>query len=790
MQASNGEVPTEILQELEPRSFGLRSTELAVCPIFSGVEAVCFIIVGLNPKKRFCAAYQSFLQRLTSEIIGPRVGSILLAHEQERGRILTQQAEDERTLRIHELEQSEMKYRRFAEHAPLGMVRLDTKGDLVYANAAWKVIFGFTPGDSHSRPWLKRIHPDHVELAQQFFEDVCQNKGPVTIEHRLIWIVNKDREEDHRNETQPAWLLVTGYLEDDNHVVCWVTDISAQKAAAMALNEKMEEAILQRTRQENFIDMISHEIRNPMSAVLHCTEDIIGSANKLLKQQDIATLPPILSGCLESAQTILYCIQHQKRIIDDVLTLSKLDADLLEIALVPVEPRKVIQTSLKIFDRELKDSKIKLKIIEDASLDALDICVLMLDPNRFLQIIVNLVTNGIKFTRTSRRKEITVRISASTTRPTLDNVRFFPPIKKPTKANDAVGAATNTYGTGCEQLYLAVSVSDTGKGLSDNERQHLFNKFAQASPKTHIEYGGSGLGLFISRHITEMMNGQIGVAHGQQEGCTFAFFVQTQRVAIDDASEQTLLVAATDRLTVNVTHHPVSPMLSPTATSAEPTRPRSISSPQHPVSPPMESGNAITDTTTRPRLGTVQSDLNLRLTPTMRKAKILVVEDNLINQKVVCKQLRARGYDVHAANHGVEALQALQDAATTPSRETRYFSIVLCDIEMPIMNGLMCAQEVRKLEQEKRLPGHIPMVAVTANARGLHVDKAFEAGMVCLIKAADLCSRCIRLTIVDYRMMSRRSLTIWKSSSLRLSALSQNRKFRNRKMDEKNASTI
>jgi signal transduction histidine kinase len=146
-----------------------------------------------------------------------------------------------------------------------------------------------------------------------------------------------------------------------------------------------------------------------MSAVLHCTEDIIHSTRSLQSKQDIinpatkdlASVQPVLSSCIDYAQTILYCVEQQKRIIDDVLTLLKLDANLLEIALVPVEPRKVLHNALRIFDRELKDLNIKLTIVEEPSLDALNIGLLMLDPNRLLQTIINMVTNRIKFTKTS-----------------------------------------------------------------------------------------------------------------------------------------------------------------------------------------------------------------------------------------------------------------------------------------------------------------------------------------------------------------------------------------------------
>ena len=120
--------------------------------------------------------------------------------------------------------------------------------------------------------------------------------------------------------------------------------------------------------------------------------------------------------------------------------------------------------------------------------------------------------------------------------------------------------------------------------------------------------------------------------------------------------------------------------------------------------------------------------------------KVLCVEDNLINQKIVCKQLKSRGYEVHAANHGVEALSALQ--AAVADGLGKYFDIVLCDIEMPVMDGIACAKEIRRLESVKALPGRIPVVAVTANARSTHVERAIDAGMVSFGLRSLRLSRC------------------------------------------------
>jgi signal transduction histidine kinase len=128
-------------------------------------------------------------------------------------------------------------------------------------------------------------------------------------------------------------------------------------------------------------------------------------------------------------------------------------------------------------------------IEEDISIHEQGLDWVMLDPNRWLQIVINLITNAIKFTRGSKTRIITVRISTSHSRPEETNINYFPGTKKETSAVQVPSDHTPH-----DMIYIILAVTDTGKGLSDEERKMLFHRFSQASPKTHIEYGGSGLG--------------------------------------------------------------------------------------------------------------------------------------------------------------------------------------------------------------------------------------------------------------------------------------------------------
>lgn len=108
---------------------------------------------------------------------------------------------------------------------------------------------------------------------------------------------------------------------------------------------------------------------------------------------------------------------------------------------------------------------------------------------------------------------------------------------------------------------------------------------------------------------------------------------------------------------------------------------------------------------------------------------LLVVEDNLVNQKVMSKQLERAGYVVSVANHGHEALDYIRKTRFANPASGKPLDVVLMDVEMPIMDGLTCARRIREMEAEGSLQGHLPVVAVTANARAEQQAAALEAGM-------------------------------------------------------------
>lgn len=221
-----------------------------------------------------------------------------------------------------------------------------------------------------------------------------------------------------------------------------------------------------------------------------------------------------LADTLGDLKIISHCTVHMSRLIDDTLTLSKLDNHFLVITPVPCRPVEFIKETMSVFKGETQSKDIVLKVDFLPSFKAFDIDYVLTDPSRINQLLINLLTNAIKFTAQSTKRRITVSIDMSDKRPVLS-----------VPATDAVAPASDPHHVPQQQsgdtLFLICSIADTGRGLTGQEISGLFQRFKQANAKTHVQYGGSGLGLFICRRIVELLGGEIGVKSERGRGSEF-----------------------------------------------------------------------------------------------------------------------------------------------------------------------------------------------------------------------------------------------------------------------------
>lgn len=245
-------------------------------------------------------------------------------------------------------------------------------------------------------------------------------------------------------------------------------------------------------------------MRNPLSAILQCADAI--NSTIVEAQQPVSLDSEAIHYIVESAQTIILCAQHQQvgclncnipakvvllimiqRIISDILTLSKMDSRLLTVAPAESDPVEIVKHALRLHQQEFQNADVESRIHVDRSYHALAVNNVFLDPTRLLQVLINLLTNAIKFTQFQRQREVTVRIRASIDNPAKasDQRDYFPATASRTDLH--LGP---DWGTG-EDLFIHFSVEDTGCGLTKDEMKSLFMRFAQASPKTHVTYGVS-----------------------------------------------------------------------------------------------------------------------------------------------------------------------------------------------------------------------------------------------------------------------------------------------------------
>ncbi|KAL0935404.1 histidine kinase hhk13p [Colletotrichum truncatum] len=700
LSAESGNLPSKLLEGLEWRGFGDPSKTIVILPVHpttAGESVVGFIVLGTNPRRPYDDDYQLFIHLLSRQLATSMASVVLFEEEIKRGQraarlaaLDRQELQMELYLRTQEAVESEYKFTRMAEFAPVGIFIANDKGDINFANDMWWQISRHPRTEDSVNTWMQSVKDEDRPNVERSWKKLIEDKEAITIEFRFKC------SRQNGVITIDTWVLLSAFpeqTEDGNlkSIFGCITDISPQKWAEDFQKQRREEAVELKRQQENFIDITSHEMRNPLSAVLQCADEIVNSITDFRAQQNNdEELGTLLDNCTEAANTINLCASHQKRIVDDVLTLSKLDSQLLLVTPVDSHPVTIVRHVIKMFESELNTHDIRLEFsIEQAYLNhAVD--WVRLDPSRLRQVLINLMTNAIKFTQGRERREITMRMSASKdiSEVTGKGVSFFPSRKEDVRAL----TQEKDWGNG-EEINLHFSVQDTGPGLREDEKKLLFQRFSQASPRTHVQYGGSGLGLFISRMLAELQGGQIGVISEKGIGSTFAFYVKCRKTPAPSSESATLCA-------LNL---------------ARPAKALPTSSPSTP--PP----------TTLPRRTSYRKPQPDGPAP----LDVLIVEDNIVNQRVLQKQLKNCGNNTHVANHGGEALDQLKKSRFWSGKEAEGFdlSVILMDLEMPVMDGMTCARRIRELEREGTLISHIPIIAVTAYARPEQIASAKAAGI-------------------------------------------------------------
>jgi PAS domain S-box-containing protein len=385
------------------------------------------------------------------------------------------------------------------------------------------------------------------------------------------------------------------------------TDVSERKRAAEALQRaKLEaEAAAERAHEANaakskFLAVMSHEIRTPMNGVLGMADLLIQTA--LTEQQH-----DFVETIRESGGALL-------GLLNDILDLSKIEAGRVELEEVNFSITEMLAATNALWTHPAREKGLAFSIHNNLT----DIDVVRSDHNRIRQILNNLIGNAIKFTSDGK---IEVHVSA--------------------QHRDEEG------------IELRFEISDTGIGVSEEAKENLFQPFTQADSSTTRQYGGTGLGLTISKNLAELLGGEIGLESVQGKGSVFWFTVPMER-----ASPETLT----------------------------------------PTSVPGESGLSYE-------------------TFDGQAMRILIAEDNSINQKVVSWLLAPLNCQFDIVENGLEAVAAVARS---------HYDVVLMDVQMPEMDGITATKQIRSLNGTD---GQVPIIAMTANAMQGDREKYLEAGM-------------------------------------------------------------
>ncbi|PYI09299.1 histidine kinase G2 [Aspergillus sclerotiicarbonarius CBS 121057] len=624
-----------------------------------------------------------------------------------------------------------------ADMMPTGLAIVNHQDQSVFANKRFLELTTCSSEQAFDC-WRQTIHPEDLDRVTAAYREASQAKHALRIEYRTrlqpcLWRVClltplEDKEERQRFHLGP-----------EGGFVCTITDITQEKMAELTQRRIAHEAEERKQQQERFIDMISHEVRNPLSAILHCTEDILEAVHQPHRWEAMR------ADIAQAADTISLCVAHQKKIIDDVLTYSKLDASMLTLSPRCVQPRRNVATALAMFRPELRKHAIKFDYQPDESYAACQIDWVMADMDRMSQVLINLLSNAIKFTaRSGDHKRIRVSIGAAAKRPPSypPNVVFFESGPQALKLDATVQPE---WGDG-SVAYLMVAVKDTGIGISDEAQKRLFERFNQATPRTQTIYGGSGLGLNVSRRLCHLHGGEIGVSSKEGEGSTFGFFFTVRRSPAGQIEDSPKSNGTTeiDRLCSQIQaignemsgvdertprpHIPESPPvthveeISPhadnddrllhtarIANQASPS-PQEANTESHPQSVDHEQEYT-------PGLMLEKVSIHPATSQPASKKRILLVEDNVINKRILSRKLQSSGYHVWEASNGQEAVEAVRN-------ET--FDCVLMDQVMPVMDGTTATRAIRALDSRM---AQVPILGVTANVRAAQKDEMLTAGM-------------------------------------------------------------
>jgi PAS domain S-box-containing protein len=541
-------------------------------PISSGKELIGMIGIANRP-----GGYDEQVSQHLDLLIATSA-NLILAFRAEHGRHRAQQqvVKREETLRA------------LVDNAADGIVQLSSEGLIERSNLAMQSRFGKDAVQLNGLHLKQLIAPS----SQADFERILKSVDTDSFGHQAA---NVELLALDAGGTQFPIDFKISHMQfsDESKFVAIVRDISEWKENQQALVEARRQAEAANKAKGEFLANMSHEVRTPINGVIGMTE--LAMETKLDAEQR-----EYLDAINESAQSLL-------RVVNDILDFSKIDAGQLSVEQVPFEIHKSLGFIAREFQLRAEHKGLRFTLDIDKKIPQ----VLVGDVLRLRQILINLISNAIKFTDSGYVKA-ELKLQAF-----KDNV-----------------------------VAVDFAVEDSGIGISSEQQKAIFKAFQQADTSITRRYGGSGLGLVISSNLIQLMGGKIHLSSTPGKGSRFSF-----QLLFEPGSAALLK----DHL----------------------------------------------ETEAQSRNTSLQSDDSVH----SRTLRILLAEDNPINQKLTMTVLGKAGHEVLLANNGVEAVHLAKQ---------QHFDLILMDLQMPELDGLQATAQIR--EWEAASGRRTPVIAMTAHA--------------------------------------------------------------------------
>jgi two-component system, sensor histidine kinase and response regulator len=662
------------------------------------------------------------------------------------------------------LRESNDKFHLLADHITDAFwIRSPDMRELHYVSPAFERIWGRSTASLYAAPqqWADFTHPEDRARVLDVFAALTRDAASLDVEYRIV-----------RPDGEIRWIRARGFQVRDGagkliHLTGIVTDITERQRVADALrtslaeisstNTALQAEIVERKHAEHaaeaanrskseFLANMSHEIRTPLNGVIGMTE--LALDTELTAEQR-----EYLDMVKASGESLL-------SVINDILDFSKIEAGQLTLDAIPFDLSDCLGTTLKLLASraDMKGLELACEIRPDVP------TALVGDPGRLRQIITNLIGNAIKFTE---QGEVVLSVEAGTR-----------------TGHDAV---------------IHFRVSDTGIGVPLEQQEAIFKPFIQADGSTTRKYGGTGLGLTISRNLVALLGGKLSLESEIDKGSTFHFtasfdlqeapspaagtggaaqttsLVDLPVLVIDDNAVSRRILEATLKrwrmkpaLAANgraglavmrerqlagapfalvlldalmpgrdgfsvaeaIRQDPALAkstvlMMTSSGQPGDGARCRALGIAAYMTKPIVQTEliEAILAVVGAASEGRHRVHVVTRhsLREHRRQLRILLVEDNKINQVVAARLLEKGGHTVVVAGNGKEALAALDDA-----RSGR-FDMILMDVQMPEMDGFEATRIIRTRETSSG--AHLPIIAMTAHAMKGDEERCLAAGM-------------------------------------------------------------